>query len=210
MKKNILIVSGSPRGKNGNTASIAEYAYKKLTLEQLQSAILYLETEINRVENILKHMDAADVIILAIPVYQNSVPGLVMEFFEKVYNNKNILIRKERKLLVIANSGFAERGAGSGAIKTCMLFARDIGMVWMGGFTAAPGTLIDGKALEKTGNTYQRLRLMIDIIPGCIRSGKAIPEDALHLMDKPLMSPLIYRIAGRIIQRLKKIDSSRG
>ncbi len=44
----------------------------------------------DRAENMLRHIDEADAIILIVPVYQKFVPGLVTEFFETVYNNKKI------------------------------------------------------------------------------------------------------------------------
>lgn len=100
-------------------------------------------------------------------------------------------------MFVITNSGFPEIEASKSAITTCRLFARDVNFKWLGGITVAPGTLIDG---GKLGKTYKKLISALNLIAEDICNDKKISKEVFELTSKPFISPIIYRLGGRIIQ----------
>lgn len=206
MKKNVLIVVGSPKLKKCNSESIGDYIEYKLNEKEVSCSKLYL-----RKEECIEQVDGADTIVLILPIYENSVPGLVVKFFEGLYEKKEKFKSKEKKLLVITNSGFPEIEANKTAIKTCELFAKEMGLEWMGGISVTPGTLIDGKELEKTAKTYRRFIASLNIIVSRIVNDESIPEEVYKLMSKSFMVPFVYRFAGRIIQKpvIKKIGKDK-
>ncbi len=112
----------------------------------------------------IKQIINTDIIIFSLPIYENSVPGLILEFFELLYQYKDKLSDKPRKMLVISNSGFSEPEANRCAIDCCRLFAREMGFSWMGGFGVPPGTLINGRKLEEEGGTYKKLINLLSIM----------------------------------------------
>lgn len=211
MNKNILIINGSPKGKGGNSESIANYLFEKLNEKKLTCSKSNLSNIINKEDTFIEDIDSSYIVILVLPVYENSVPGLVIKFFEQIYKNKFRLVEKQRKLLVITNSGFPEVEANRSAINTCRLFCRDMGFIWMGGIAAAPGTLIDGKKLHEAGKTYNRLIQFIDLVSETILKGEEIPLKHFEIMNKPFINPFIYRIGGKMMQKsvIKKLGKDK-
>lgn len=197
MDKNILIVIGSPGFERSNSNVISNNLEDKLTNQNINCSKLYLGKIINEKSTIIDNINKSDVIILISPIYENSVPSTVLEFFEKIDENKNSLTIKNRKMFVITNSGFPEIQAGKSAITTCSLFARDMNFKWLGGINVAPGTLIDGGEL---GKTYKKLISALNLIAEDICADKEISKEVFKLASKSFISPIIYRFGGRIIQ----------
>jgi multimeric flavodoxin WrbA len=197
MAKNILIVIGSPRSERSNSNVISNSLQDKLINQNINCSKLYLGKMISEKSIIIDNINKSDVIILISPIYENSLPSIVLEFFETINENKNSLLTKNRKMFVITNSGFPEVEASKSAITTCSLFARNMNFEWLGGITAAPGTLIDGGEL---GKTYKKLISALSLIAEDICASKEISKQAFKLASKSFISPIIYRFAGRIIQ----------
>lgn len=208
MNKDVLFVVGSPKNGKGNSESLADYLERAVSDKNRSTKVL-LRKEIAEKDELIGHFDRADHIVISFPVYQNSVPGLVLQIFEYILANRNYLENKPRSMIAISNSGFAETDAHQCAIEQCRLFAKQMGFVWGGGITVAPGTLIDGNDLSKTGKTYRKVRLVLDNIAsqmnaeGCIRGN--------DMIGKPVINPLIYRVVGRLIQKktMKKLGKKK-
>lgn len=198
--RNVMVIVGSPANKTGNSESIADYLIDKLNNKQQACSKLFLRNEIGRREELIERIINTDLIIFSFPIYANSVPGLVLDFFEFLYQNKDRLSDRPRKTMAISNSGFAEPEANHCAINCCRLFAKEIGFSWMGGFGVAPGTLIDGKKLEEAAGTYKKLINLLNIISEKIYNDQDIPESAFRMVSKPLIPPIIYRVVGKMIQ----------
>jgi multimeric flavodoxin WrbA len=211
MNSNILVIVGSPNGKKGNSESLADCLISKLESKHLTSNKILLRKEIDKPDGLLELINDSDMMILSLPVYGNSVPGLVLEFFEIIYANKSNFINKSRKMFVISNSGFAEPIANKSTISHCELFAAEMGFEWMGGIPVSPGTLIDGKKLEDTGSTYKKVIKLFDLIADKICTDEKITADELRLVSKPFISPFVYRVVGKLIQRnvMKKIGKDK-
>jgi multimeric flavodoxin WrbA len=201
MNKNILIIIGSPRNQKSNSNIIANSLENKLIDKNLNCSKLYLGESINENDSLIKDLDKSDVIVLISPIYENSVPSIVLKLFETAYENKETLMTKSRKMVVITNSGYPEVEASKSAIKTCSLFAQAMDFVWLCGITVAPGTLMDSsKELEKTGNTYKKLISALNLISEDIFKDREISTEVFKLISKPFMIPFIYRLGGRMMQ----------
>ncbi len=197
MDKNVLIVIGSPRSQRSNSDVISNNLVNKLINKNMNFSKIYLEKIINENGTIIDNINKLDVIILISPIYENSLPSMVLKFFETINENKNRMTTKSRKMFVITNSGFPEIEASKSAITTCSLFARNMNFKWLGGITIAPGTLIDG---GKLGKTYKKLISALNLIAEDLCSDREISKEVFELTSKPFMSPIIYRLGGRIIQ----------
>lgn len=198
MNKNISIIIGSPKNEKSNSEIISNSLGNKLTNKNLSCCKLYAGKTAE--DTLMKNLDKSDVIVLILPIYENSVPSTILKFFEAAYENREELSVKERKLFVITNSGFPKPEAGRSAIKTCSLFAQAMSFKWLGGIIAAPGTLMDGnKKLEEEGS-YKKLVSALNLIAHDISMDREISSEVFKLMSKSFLMPLIYRIAGRILQ----------
>ncbi len=209
MKSNVLVIAASPKAKNGNSESLADFFAQELN--NVVTTKVNLRNEIRKPDALVKQMDQSDFIVMSFPVYENAVPGLVQQFFEMIFASKDKLSTRHRKMLVISNSGFAEPEANKYAISQCKQFAEDMQFIWLGGVCVSPGTLIDGKELEKTGGTYKRVIAILRLTAKRISVGQDITDKERMMTDRPLMSPFIYRFAGRLIQRgvAKRIGKSK-
>lgn len=211
MKSNVLVIAASPKGKKGNSESLADYLVKEFHENNVANTKVSLKDEIKKPNTLIERIDQSDLIVISFPVYENAVPGLVQEFFEMLFANKQKLSARERKMLVISNSGFAEPEANECAILQCKLFAADMRFVWMGGICVAPGTLIDGKELENAGGTYKKVIEALRMLAKKISLDQDITKKEWMMTSRPLMSPFIYRIVGRLIQTgvAKRIGKSK-
>jgi multimeric flavodoxin WrbA len=198
MDKNILIVIGSHGDQHSKSNAISNNLVHQLINKNINCSKLYLKKMINEKNTIVDNIDKSDVIILISPIYENTAPSAVIKFFEIINENKNKLAIKNRKMFVIANSGFPKIEASKSLITTCNLFARAMNFKWLGGIAVAPGTLIDGEVL---GKSYKKLILALNFIAEDIYNDEEISKEVFRLTSKPFISPIIYLLAGRIIQK---------
>lgn len=208
---NILVIIGSPAAKKGNSESIADNLMDNLKEKGLLSTSkIHLHKEISNEAGLVQRIDQADKIILSLSIYENSVPGLVLEFFEMIYKCRALLSTKKRSVLIITNSGFPEVEANQGALNTCRLFVRDMGFAWIGGFAVAPGTLIKGKRLEEAGRWYKKVISLLKLIADKLYNDEEITEQEFSPLAKSIIFPCIYRLVGNIIQIFVIIKMGKG
>ncbi len=201
MNRNALIISCSPRAKKGSSNAMAEYLFDQFKLNGTSTDKIILCQEIRDESRIVEYIDKADVIVLTLPVYENSIPGLVVQLFELVDQFRNKLANIKKQLFVISNSGFAEVSANQSAIEVCRLFAAEMGFDWLGGIAVAPGTLFTEDNLYKSKRIYKKLIKSLDMIAESISNNRKIPEEAFALVSKPFLNLYIYLIAGYILQK---------
>lgn len=207
MENNILVISGSPRARQSNSGALADYMASRLADRGCEVVSVSLRAAMPSPLALLEQVKQADVLVLSVPVYENSVPGLVVAFFELLLDHREELSGKPRELLVISNSGFPEPELQEDLLEHCRLFTRDMGFGWMGGLAVSPGTLIDGKKLEETGGTYKKIMAVLDETAEKISRGEDVNAYLEAYTARPLMSPFIYRLAGRLMQNgtIKKL-----
>ncbi len=205
--RNILVLTGSPKVKKGNSDSIANFMLESFKRKGQICKKGYIKDIIQQPEEMIKIIKSADIVIISFPVYQNSVPSIVLSFFEFMIRYKSHFSQKHRSLFVLSNSGLAEPKANVSSVFQCQLFAKSIGFYWLGGIGIAPGTLIDGKKLEDTGKTYKKVIKALNLISDSISKGEKVPDHAYAYTSKPLIWPKMYRFFGKLIQNkvVKKI-----
>ncbi len=101
----LLIINGSPRGKNSNSTLLSEKflnGYNSVTANKVDTTFLSRKSERKDIDKKLK---IADSIIMIFPLYTDCMPGIVMEFFENAYKNE---LLKDKKIGFIIHSGFPE------------------------------------------------------------------------------------------------------
>lgn len=207
---NALIITGSPKGFRSNSGTIAAKFAELLK----QDGSMVDELDLHKdfpLESALQKLNCCDVLILITPVYENSVPGLIVGFFENILGHIKLISIKNRQMFVISNSGYPEVEANMDTLSVCKLFAEKAGFIWLGGAAIAPGTLIDSKDLDNSGGSFKRLIKYLSAVSKLIIQDKEIPEDVSKLVDRSFMSPALYRFGGRIIQKsnIKKIGKDK-
>jgi len=127
-----LLYNGSPRGKNGNSELILTKLIEGLSESpDISTEVIRLNRPSSREEGAQK-IASADCAILVFPLYTDAMPGIVMDFIEKLEPYKSSL--SKLNLGFIVHSGFPE-GKQSRAVEkylvrlTALLGAKYAGTV---------------------------------------------------------------------------------
>jgi hypothetical protein len=127
---------------------------------------------------LMKDMAAADLVVLAFPLYIDSPPSQVMRLLEVVYEEGDRVRFKGKGLAAIVNSGFPDAGQMSTAIGICRIFARDMGMDWKGALAMPAGPVLGGSPPEGAGGRARHQLAGLDSAAEALSAGSPIPEAA--------------------------------
>lgn len=100
----LIVFNGSPRGKNSNSTVITDWFTDKLK-ENIQVEICYLK-QVNQHDEYVKRIDGFDHILFILPLYTDTMPGIVKAFIEKLEVKRDKL--QDYYIGYIIHSGFAE------------------------------------------------------------------------------------------------------
>ncbi len=204
--REIFILCGSPR-KTGCSAAIVRFLEGKLS-QAGNIAVSNAFLTCGQQADVIQKITDADVLVLVLPVYENSVPGSVMRLFECLCEQKNQLVTRKRQLLAVTSSGFCALPANSCTLSTCRLFAQEAGFEWLGGISAVPGPLVDEKALTAEKGLCKRLARALTAAANSLARQIPIPPEAFRLLGRPLIAPAIYRLGAYFFH--KKSEKSLG
>jgi multimeric flavodoxin WrbA len=101
----LLIINGSPRGKNSNSTLLSEKfvdGFMSINNHSVDIANIAIKSTRDNIHSQIKECDS---IILIFPLYTDCMPGIVMEFFENIFKNK---LFKNKQIGYIIHSGFPE------------------------------------------------------------------------------------------------------
>jgi hypothetical protein len=85
-------------------------------------------------------VDAADLVVLAFPLYIDALPCLVTLALEAIAEHRQLRPSTNRsRLAVLVNNGFPEARQNVTALAICEAFAARSGLVWAGGLAMGAG-----------------------------------------------------------------------
>jgi NAD(P)H-dependent FMN reductase len=132
-----LLLVGSPRGERSNSNAFGSYLMKKIgscNAEVSSEYAVRLANSPAGLEKLTAAVNGADVIVIAAPLYIDSIPVYMIRALEHIRDaRKAEPIGKRQRRFVIVNSGFPEPGHNYIALDMYRLFARETGMEWSGG-----------------------------------------------------------------------------
>lgn len=200
--KKALLLVGSPKGSRSTSHSLGTYLLERLADEGLEGDTLHISASTvseNRRHELAETVDAADITILAFPLYVDSLPSRVVAAMEHIAGlRKGRATPRENTLLAISNCGFPEARHNETALAICRRFAREASFKWAGGLSLGGGGFVDGRPLEKLGGMARSIRKSLDLAAAALAQGKPVPEEALSLMAKPLMPAWLYIMGGNM------------
>ncbi|MBS0011510.1 MAG: NAD(P)H-dependent oxidoreductase [Bacteroidales bacterium] len=101
----LVVINGSPRNKKSNSGLLMDEFLKGFyTIEKEAADICYLAGEKQRIEAV-KAFRENNYILMIFPLYTDAMPGIVKEFFEKIYSEPS---RAGKRIGYIVQSGFPE------------------------------------------------------------------------------------------------------
>jgi multimeric flavodoxin WrbA len=196
-----LLLVGSPRTRKSTSNSLGSYLFQRLNALDIQNETIYLYTVLRSPEKMkamLDTVDASDLVLLAFPLYVDTLPGPVIEALERIETHRNG--RTTHQLFAaIANCGFPEARHTATALANCVTFARQAGFLWAGSLALGGGEgMVHGNPLSELDGRAMPLKQALNLAADALASGAAIPEAAQDLLAKPFIPVWLYQVLGLV------------
>jgi hypothetical protein len=205
-----LLLVGSPRRKRSTSLVLGSRVLERLAGRGWQTGTRHLLTELERdstLDEVVRDFWAADLVILAFPVYVDSLPAHMVRALEQIAARRprhscagpgSPAVASRPRLVGVANSGFPERVHTRLPLDLCARFCREAGVVWAGGLGLGAGPVIDGRPLESRGFLVRRVVRALDLAAAALAEGGEVPPEAAGLMARPPLPAWLFRkVAGR-------------
>ena len=196
-----LLLVGSPRIEKSSSSSLGSYLFEQLKQHGVESETIYIYKAINTTERLeaLRHAIAtADLVVLAFPLYVDTLPAPVISVLEDVVKNGTAKTKPTR-FAAIVNCGFPNASQNASAIAVCAEFAREAQFEWVGGLSLGAGEgMVHAKPLAELGGQGAPLRKALEMAAGELAQGQPVSDNALKLLAKPLMPEWMFRLGGTI------------
>ncbi len=209
-----LLLVGSPKTKSPSTSGVlGEELLGRLRVAGWQTESLTLRPSTfrePREAELLAAVDRADLLVLAFPLYIDTVPYLVARALEVIAGHRLAAgdAARPQGVVALANNGFPEAHQNNLAFAVVRRFAVRSGMTWLGATAmgAGEGTLGGRPLTEKGANGIPLFRIgqALDAAGTALARGEAIPADAwqgmarvpIPYMPRPLWHRLFMRGAA--------------
>jgi len=200
VRRAVLLV-GSPRTKNSTSASLGGYLMEHLGAHGIKTETVQVYTSFNSAERTsltLEKLDQADLVVLASPLYVDSLPAPVIAALEKFAAHRAD-VKVAQRFAAIANCGFPEASHNDTALAICEQFAQETGMTWLGSLALGGGEgLVHGAPLNEMDGRAIPIKKSLDLAAASLALGTQIPQQARDLLAKPIISNWQYKLLGRL------------
>lgn len=200
-----LLIVGSPKTKSPSTSGVlGRYLLERLKERGWETESLTLRAGL-RLEagqrELLSSTDRADLLLLAFPLYVDSLPFLVTKALEVIASHRQTLPnRRPQRLVAIVNNGFPEAAQNALALAICRRFAERSGFAWAGGLAMGAGeALSSGQSLTTPahfGPPVGHVINALDMTAAALAEGQRVPGEAARLVAKspiPLLHFSVWR-----------------
>ena len=206
-QERVLLLVGSAKRPRSTSESLGTYLCERLGERGFEAETLLLHRALKSDqgrEDLLAAADRADVLVIAFPLYVDSLPYLVIRAMEVIAKHRKDAHRqawgelKEQQLVAIANCGFPEARQNDTALAICRQFAREAGFEWAGDLALGGGEAISGQPLSKVKGMARNVIKALDLTATALAEGKPVPQEAVESMAKPITPAWMYALLGGI------------
>jgi multimeric flavodoxin WrbA len=204
--RSALLLVGSPRTKKSTSYSLGSYLFEQLSAHNILTKTIHIHTSIRspkRMKTLLEAVDAADLVLLAFPLYVDSLPAPAIEALERIAvhrasNAETSPYQTHRQLFAaISNCGFPEAQQNETALAICANFAKQAGLHWAGSLALGAGEgMIHGIPLNELDGRVLPLKKALDLAASALAHGRTIPQEVQDLLAKPFIPVWLYRWMG--------------
>jgi hypothetical protein len=199
--KSALLLVGSAKSTGKSTSeAIGAYLLQRLSERGVVVETRYVARSMRTVERtaeLLEAADRADLILLAFPLYVDSLPYLATQALERLAAHRLAQAApRAAAFTAIANCGFPEPEHNLTALAICAQFARRAGYAWAGGLALGAGGAISGRALSELGGMVHNVTAALDLAAEALAAGIPLPDDAADLLARPILPKTAYLLMG--------------
>ena len=197
----LLIGSAKPKGESSSEA-LATHLAERLRAHGMHTEIRHVAMAMRtpaQTHEFLQAIDQTDALIVAFPLYVDSLPYLATLALERIAAQRQSQTEpRPGSFLAIANCGFPEVAHNATALAICRQFAEEAGYAWAGGLALGMGGAIAGRPLSEVGGMAHNVLAALDLAAEAIAGGKPVPDEAITLMAKPFIPITGYMLMGDI------------
>ncbi len=196
----VVLLVGSPGAERSTSASLGAALVASLERRGVpcETRLLYREKRsAAAMDALLTTIDRADLLVLAAPLYVDSLPAPVMRLLEQIAARRAATSFESRPgLVAMVNCGFPEVQHNYTALAICRGFARAAGFRWTGGLALGGGGMVGGRPLSALGGRGRHLVRALDLTAGALASGQGVPAEAVTLFGRKTVPYWLYRWFG--------------
>lgn len=199
-----LILNGSPRGEKATSHALGSLLADGLRLHGVEVDRAYALGALHdeaRTSALLDAIDVADLVVLAFPVYVDSLPAPLTRLLELVAArtvHRSTATPRCRRLAAIVQCGFPEAAQCDTALAICRHFAGAAGFEWAGGVALGEGGMLGGGLDRIPPKAAARVRQALAISAEALARGRQLPQAAADDLRRPLLRPSLYILAGNL------------
>ncbi|HET9138869.1 NAD(P)H-dependent oxidoreductase, partial [Actinophytocola sp.] len=198
------LLVGSPRTRTSTSYSLGSYLMARLAQHGTDTDIVQIYTAMGsgrRRAAALDLVDAADLVVLAAPLYVDSLPAPVTATLERIAAQPAPTgpanLSRDQRFAAILNCGFPEAAHTATALAICAQFARQRGMTSLGGLALGAGEgIVHGTPIDELGRRGTSIRRALDLAAAALAAGRPIPTEAVDLMARPAIPKSLYTLVG--------------
>ncbi len=203
---NALIAVGSPKGRASASYALGTALAEGLRERGATVCDGFVHHALRSAEEtgwLLDAVDAADLVVLAFPLYVDSLPAPLVRLLELVAGRRRGPVPLGTpRLAVVVQCGFPEAHQCDTAVAICRLFAERTGMHWAGALAMGMGGQLAG-GIEKLPGGGKHLLHALDLAAESLANGGDVSEEAAALFAKPLVPRWMYTLIGNVGWRLQ-------
>jgi len=197
----VLLIGSAKREGESTSEALGGYLIARLQTQGVAITTFAVHRALRtpaRAQELLAAIDACDLLILAFPLYVDTLPALMIQALETIAGHRHdAVVTPAPWLLAIANCGFPEAAHNDVALEICRNFALATGMRWAGGLALGAGGAIHGEPVNAHGMTHNVARAL-DLTADALLADQPAPPAALALMRTPLMPDRFYTFMGNL------------
>ena len=199
-RQRALLLVGSPKREQSNSASLGEYLLEQLAQRGMDCDTIQIPPVLREADSapgLIEAVDEAEIVVLAAPLYIDSLPASVTRALERIAEHRGGKpVRKRQRFLAIVNCGFPEVQHNETAVEIYHCFAEQAGFEWAGGLAMGMGEAMRAKPLGELGWIARNVRKALDITAEALAGGNGAPPEAVELMARKLVPTWLYLMAG--------------
>ncbi len=216
IRRAVLLI-GSPKGSDSSSASLGSYLLNMIEKYEFETEHLHIHSEIStKTKTILflKKIEEADFIILAAPLYVDTLPAKVIKALKLIADKRkklyfdDIKSAKNQSFIALINCGFPEAEQNETALKVYKEFAREAKLKYLGGIAIGMGGAVSGQSLSEMGGMAKDLVTGLEQAVENIVRNQIISDSAIEKTSKPLISQKwLYTLAGNFNWRFQALKN---
>jgi len=203
---NALLLIGSPKGKKSASYMLGSKLADGLRDHgvTVHEAIVHQELRSEeKTGRLLDLVDSSDLVVLAFPLYVDSLPAQLTRFLEQAVGRGDRVTHAGRpRLAVIVQCGFPEAHQCDTAVGICRRFAESTGLGWAGALAMGMGGSL-GEDFRKLPGGGKNILDALHMTAKSLAGECDVPDEAKSLFARQLMPRWLYTMGGNLGWRLQ-------